>query len=365
MLRVVTMTSYRVARALYQHSDRVQGPFLAVNCAAIPETLLESESFGHERGAFTGAERKRIGKFEQCNGGTLFLDEIGDMSPVLQSKLLRVLQEKTFERVGGNETIKTSVRVIAATNRNLERMVSEGQFRGDLYYRLNGFTIHLPALRDREGDLDLLVDHFRLLANRELAKEIRSVDPDAMKLLRKYHWPGNIRELQNVIRQGMLKTTGPVLLAEFLPDSIRHPVGEHPVMRSPSCDGSLDLLIEQRLEEQSSQLYDDIIRCAEERLVSRVLSRTNGDKIEAARLLGINPATMRSKAALELLDLERLDADTPVSPLIRPGMTMDAIEKEAIRRTLEHTRGSRKDAAEMLGISVRTMQRKIKDYEIG
>jgi two-component system nitrogen regulation response regulator GlnG len=353
-----------VARALYQHSDRVQGPFLAVNCAAIPEALLESELFGHERGAFTGADRKRIGKFEQCDGGTLFLDEIGDMSPVLQSKLLRVLQEKTFERVGGNETIKTSVRVIAATNRNLEKMVYEGQFRGDLYYRLNGFTIHLPALRERSGDLELLVDHFRALANRDLDKEVRTVAADAMELLRTYHWPGNIRELQNVIRQGVLKTTGPMLMADFLPDSIRHKADEAVSPTAHVSNGSLDRLIEERLDGHSSQLYDDIISYAEERLVSRVLSRTNGDKTEASRLLGINPALMRSNAALQLLDLNHLDGDAHSTPLIRPGMTMEEIEKEAIRRALEQSNGSRKDAAEMLGISVRTMQRKVKDFEL-
>src|SRR5207249_7540868 len=149
-----------VARAIYQHSRRAAGPFLAINCAAIPETLLESELFGHERGAFTGAERKRIGKFEQCNGGTLFLDEIGDMTPLTQTKLLRVLQEQRFERVGGNETVQTNVRVIAATNRDLEQLVATGQFRSDLYYRLSVFPITLPPLRERGDDLPLLVDHF-------------------------------------------------------------------------------------------------------------------------------------------------------------------------------------------------------------
>lgn len=352
-----------VARALYQYSDRVQGPLLAVNCAAIPEALLESELFGHERGAFTGADRKRIGKFEQCDGGTLFLDEIGDMSPVLQSKLLRVLQEKTFERVGGNETIETSVRVIAATNRNLEKMVSDGQFRGDLYYRLNGFTIHLPPLRERNGDLELLVDHFRALANRDLDKEVRRVAPDAMLQLRNYSWPGNVRELQNVIRQGVLKTTGPVLLADFLPDAARN---KHVEVHEPATygesNGSLDHMIEQGLAADSSQLYDDVISHVERRLVEQALMKSKGDKTEAARLLGINPAMMRSKAALDLLDLEALDESAQSTPVIRPGMTMEEIEREAIRQALQQSKGARKEAAEMLGISVRTMQRKVKDF---
>ena len=161
-----------VARAIYQHSRRAAGPFLAINCAAIPENLLESELFGHEKGAFTGADRQRIGKFEQCTGGTLFLDEIGDMTPLTQAKVLRVLQDRRFERVGGNETIRTDVRVIAATNRDLEQMVAAGEFRGDLYYRLGIVTITLPPLRERGEDLPLLVDHFLRRFGRELGKEV-------------------------------------------------------------------------------------------------------------------------------------------------------------------------------------------------
>ena len=223
-----------VARALYQHSKRSKGPFLAVNCAAIPETLLESELFGHEKGAFTGADRKRIGKFEQCNGGTLFLDEIGDMSPPLQSKLLRILQEQRFERIGGNETIETDVRVIAATNRNMERMVQESQFRGDLYYRLNGYTISLPPLRDRGDDLLLLIDHFLAAASRDLDREVRGVAPEAMAVLRRYSWPGNVRELQSVIRQAVLDTTGPVLFPDALPQVVLGTEAGADFGRSPS-----------------------------------------------------------------------------------------------------------------------------------
>jgi two-component system nitrogen regulation response regulator GlnG len=356
-----------VARALYQYSERVKGPFLAVNCAAIPETLLESELFGHERGSFTGADRKRIGKFEQCRGGTLFLDEIGDMSPVLQSKLLRVLQEKEFERVGGNETITADVRVIAATNRNLEKMVAEEGFRSDLYYRLNGFSIHLPPLRTRGQDLDLLVEHFRRLANRDLKKDVRQVSPEAIEVLRAYSWPGNIRELQNAMRQAVLKTTGPVLLPDFLPEFVRAsdgtdvlPVGR----RGAEPDGSLDQLIIERLDAESPQLYDDMITHVEQRLVSCVLQRAGGDKTEAARLLGINPTLLRSKAALELLDLNVPKEDDAPAPRFHSGMTLAELEKEAIRYALEHTKGRRKEAAEMLGISTRTMQRRVKELEL-
>ncbi len=387
-----------VARALYQYGERVQGPFLAVNCAAIPEPLLESELFGHEKGAFTGADRRRIGKFEQCAGGTLFLDEIGDMSPVLQSKLLRVLQDKQFQRVGGNETIRADVRVIAATHRPLEQMVSDGDFRADLYYRLNGFTIHLPPLRDRGNDFDLLVEHFRRHACKDLNKNVRLVSPEAMEVMRRHDWPGNIRELQNAIRQAVLKTTGPVLLPEFLPDFVRSPnvissssgrqrvapeqppllstapqpapevaspQGAQPAAPAVADPGdAIDALIAAKLAESSPHLYDDVIGEVEQRLVRQVLDRTAGDKAEAARRLGVNPALMRSRAALELLDLETLMDDQQPPSLLRPGMTLAEIEAEAIRRTLEQTGGCRKQAAKQLGISARTMQRRVKQLAL-
>src|SRR6476620_7631744 len=173
-----------VARAIYQHGPRAKAPFLALNCAAIPEQLLESELFGHEKGAFTGADRRRIGKFEQCNGGTIFLDEVGDMPMALQAKMLRLLQEQTFERVGGNETVQTDVRLIAATHRDLKAWSEEGKFRPDLYYRLGVFTIHLPPLRERAGDLPHLVRHYLRRFSRELGRDIRDVAPETLELLR-------------------------------------------------------------------------------------------------------------------------------------------------------------------------------------
>src|SRR5260221_1671595 len=194
-----------VARAIYQHGPRAQAPFLALNCAAIPENLLESELFGHEKGAFTGADRRRIGKFEQCSGGTLFLDEIGDMPMMTQAKILRLLQGQTFERVGGNETIRTDVRLIAATHRDLNASSAEGKFRPDLYYRLGVFSIHLPPLRERGEDLPLLVRHFTRRFSRELGREINEVAPESLDRLRGYHWPGNIRELQKVFKQDLLQ----------------------------------------------------------------------------------------------------------------------------------------------------------------
>src|SRR5579872_7231925 len=190
-----------IARAIYQHSRRAGAPFLAVNCAAIPETLLESELFGHEKGSFTGADRQRIGKFEQCTGGTILLDEVGDMSPLVQSKLLRLLQEQRFERVGGNETIQTDVRIIAATHRDLEAMSNEGSFRSDLYYRLNGFTITVPPLRERGDDIVLLLELIFNVFARQLGKDVQGIAPDALKLLIEYPWPGNVREMQSAVRR--------------------------------------------------------------------------------------------------------------------------------------------------------------------
>src|SRR5207253_10818398 len=208
-----------VARAIYQHGPRAKALFLALNCAAIPENLLESELFGHEKGAFTGADRRRIGKFEQVSGGTLFLDEIGDMPLALQAKILRLLQEQAFERLGGNETIRTDVRLIAATHRDLTAWSAEGRFRPDLYYRLGVFTIHLPPLRERGDDVPVLVRHYLRRFSRELGREVREVAPEALERLRGYRWPGNIRELQSVLKQALLQASGTVLLPAFLPDT--------------------------------------------------------------------------------------------------------------------------------------------------
>src|SRR6202789_3987859 len=209
-----------LARYVHTRSNRAKRPFISINCAAIPEHLLESELFGHEKGAFTGADRKRIGKFEQCSGGTLFLDEIGDMPLAVQAKILRVIQEQTFERVGGNETVRTDVRLIAATHRDLKAWSVEGKFRPDLYYRLSVFTIHLPPLRERGDDLPVLAQHFLRRYSRELGRDVRQVAPEAMTRLRGYAWPGNIRELQSVLKQALLQASGTALLPTFLPEPL-------------------------------------------------------------------------------------------------------------------------------------------------
>jgi two-component system nitrogen regulation response regulator GlnG len=282
-----------VARAIYQHSRRAAGPFLAINCAAIPEPLLESELFGHERGAFTGAERKRIGKFEQVSGGTLFLDEIGDTTPLTQSKLLRVIQEQQFERVGGNETIQANVRLIAATNRDLEALVSAGRFRGDLYYRLSVFTIRLPPLRERGEDLPLLIDHFVKTFSRELDKDVHAVSPEAVEILRNYAWPGNVRELQSVLKQALLHATGPVLVPEFLPASVRRNGGDPPAPGPALPDW--DRFVGERLEAGSNDLYAESLALMERRLLTAVLRHTGGNQLQAAKILGITRGSLRNK----------------------------------------------------------------------
>jgi two-component system nitrogen regulation response regulator GlnG len=284
-----------VARAIYQHSQRSAGPFLAINCAAIPEQLLESELFGHEKGAFTGADRSRIGKFEQCSGGTLFLDEVGDMSPLTQSKLLRVLQEQRFERLGGNETIQTDVRLLAATNRDLSVLVARNRFRQDLFYRLSVFTIHLPPLRERGDDVSLLVQHYVRRFSRELGKDVQGVAPEALHALRQHMWPGNVRELQSVLKQGLLQTTGTVLALDFLPAALLAP-NQHPATAATPDDSSpLPQFIDQQLAAGTEGLYEQTLRRMERLLLTRVLQHTQGNQVQAAKILGITRGSLRNK----------------------------------------------------------------------
>jgi DNA-binding NtrC family response regulator len=297
-----------VARAIYHYSKRAHGQFLAINCAAIPQQLLESELFGHEKGAFTGADRRRIGKFEQCNGGTLFLDEIGDMTPLTQTKILRVLQEQSFERVGGSELIQTDVRLIAATNRNLEELIASGDFRSDLYFRLNVYTIKLPPLREREGDLPLLVDHFVHRFSRDLGKTIHGVSNEAMEILTRYSWPGNVRELQSVLKQAILQASGPVLVPEFLPDSVRPgggavSAGAVSIVRGDFPD--LQKFVQERLAGAPTELYAEFQAATERVLLREVLARTENNLTQAARILGISRPTLRTKLSALGITVER------------------------------------------------------------
>ncbi|HZZ71714.1 MAG TPA: sigma-54 dependent transcriptional regulator [Pirellulales bacterium] len=286
-----------VARAIYQHSSRTKGPFLAVNCAALTETLLESELFGHEKGSFTGATAQRIGKFEQCSGGTLFMDEVGDMSPLVQSKVLRVLQEQQFERVGGTETVRTNVRIIAATNRDLEKMVAKGEFREDLYYRLNGFSIKIPPLRERRTDILLLLEWFLVQFGRELGKDVHGISPDAMDMLLHYRWPGNVRQLQNVLRQALLQANGPVLISKFFPSELRpeEQGGERAATEGDLPNSDLKPFIEDRLASGATELYGECVEVMERCLLTLVLRATDGNQSKAAEILGITRGSLRNK----------------------------------------------------------------------
>lgn len=295
-----------IARAIYQHSARREQPFMAVNCAALHDTLLESELFGHEKGSFTGADRRRIGKFEQCSGGTLFLDEVGDMAPLCQSKVLRLLQEQRFERVGGNETITTDVRVITATNRDLETMIEDGRFRADLLYRLNGVTISLPALRERTEDIPLLLQHFLAQFRRDFDKQdLEGIAPEALDILVRYHWPGNVRELQSVVRQAVLKSTGVVIGPECLPDEILHPKKAVEKGRRGVPSGDLLAFIDDQLAKGTTNLYAESLEMMERCLFTRVLQETNGVQIRAAELLGITRGMIRDRIAAYGISLDK------------------------------------------------------------
>ena len=284
-----------VARALYQHSRRADRPFLAINCAAIPETLVESELFGHERGAFTGADRQRVGKFEQADGGTILLDEIGDMPLPVQAKMLRLLQEQQFERVGGREPITTRVRVLAATNQNLDDLIAAGRFRGDLYYRLKEVAIRVPPLRDRREDIPELAHHFLFRFAREADRDVRGFDPAVLDLFREYPWPGNVRELRGVVRESALRASGPVVLPAFLPPELTasRPAPTTDVPRPSGLD--LAGTIEAELKAGAKGVYGRVISAVEHDLLVRVLRHTRGHQGQACEVLGIDRKTLRAK----------------------------------------------------------------------
>ncbi len=289
-----------VARAIFSHSRRDKAPFLAINCAAIPESLLESELFGHERGAFTGADRRRIGKFEQANHGTIFLDEIGDMTIATQAKILRLLQDGRFERVGGNETIQTDVRVIAATNRHLESLIAQGHFREDLYYRLKVFAIYLPPLRQRMEDLPMLVDHFIRSFRRELGKDVRGMPMETLEVLKAYDWPGNVRELQSALKYAFIQATGDVLAPHCLPASVRGGAAATPPAPVKPALGCLDVpaLVDKMLDSGQSDIYRQLHVEMDRILFDEILQRTSGNQVLASQLLGISRTTLRAKLGL-------------------------------------------------------------------
>ena len=284
-----------VARALHHYSRRAGRPFVGISAAAIPSTLLESELFGHEKGAFTDAKDRRLGKLELAHGGSVFFDEIGDMPPELQVKLLRALQERSFERVGGHDLIRMDVRVLAATHRDLEGMMREGRFREDLFYRLNVVTLSLPSLRERRGDIPLLAEH--MLAKYAESLGERVIAPESLDRLVGYGWPGNVRELENVIQRAMVMASSGVILPEHLP------IGPVSAAASISTDASLEEVIEKKMHEcvrglrghTSANLHSLMVGLVEKPLLRAVMRETKGNQVRAAQLLGINRNTLRKK----------------------------------------------------------------------
>ena len=283
-----------IARALYQYSDRAHAPFVAINCAAIPETLLESELFGHERGAFTGATERRIGRFEQANHGTIFLDEIGDMTLGTQVKLMRVLQEKCLQRLGGKETMAVDVRVVAATNRDLEAAIREKLFREDLYYRLSVIVITLPPLRQRREDIPDLVNFFLHRYGPELGNAKPSIHPEALELLQAEHWPGNVRELENVVRKALLLAQSYTINADHVRAALSQ--SSTPTLPPAQAFGELaDHLLAAAQRGELDDAHARFLEAAEREIFARAIALAQGNQAKAARWLGISRVTMKAK----------------------------------------------------------------------
>ncbi|HEX2275929.1 MAG TPA: sigma-54 dependent transcriptional regulator [Candidatus Tectomicrobia bacterium] len=304
-----------IARAIHRHSKRAKRPFVTVNCAAIPHELLESELFGHEKGSFTGATATTIGKFQQADGGTMFLDEVGDMDLNLQAKLLRVLQEKEFYRVGGRDSIRVDVRIIAATHQNLEVAVTQKRFREDLYYRLNVVPVYLPPLRERRDDIPLLIDYFLQRFEADLGTGRKFLSNEARDILLTYHWAGNIRELENVIKRAMVLTTSSVILPPHLPEAIRGGI------KGEDESDTLRRLVERKarallLDVQAAgtgEIYHMILGEVERLLLQVVLDETDGNQLRTADLLGINRNTLRKKVRTLGVEVRRVSKSEPTS----------------------------------------------------
>ena len=296
-----------VARAIHANSSRRDGPFISVNCGALPDELLESELFGYEAGAFTGAKAKgKPGRFELADGGTLFLDEVSNMSPALQIKLQRALQEQEIERLGGTRTLKTNVRVLAATNQDLAEMAKLGLFRQDLYYRFKRLAVHLPPLRERTEDLTLLVDHFLNLISAELGKKITGVSDDSFELLERYDWPGNVRELENALRSATVLSRSDVILPEHLPPDIvyhEQKSESNQAVLEQSLESILHATVKEALSQEREMLYDEIINAVDSTLIRLIIDKFGQNQTETAKVLGISRTTLAQrikKLGLEL-----------------------------------------------------------------
>jgi len=308
-----------IAQAVHENSRRKGRAFVPVNCAAIPRELLESELFGHEKGAFTGAVAARRGRFEQADGGTVFLDEVGDMDLSLQTKLLRVLQERRIERLGGEGSIAVDVRIVAATNQDLEGAVASRAFREDLFYRLNVVTIHLPPLRDRREDIPALVAHFLAAFSHEQQAAPKVFSPDALELMARHRWPGNVRELENVVKRAAALTPTALVLPDHLPDAVRKGAGSEDAAAEPETFPVEWMRNEMtRLRDTlDGELHSHFVACVERPLLALVLRRTGGNQVKAAELLGINRNTLRKR-------IKELGVDLPGKAA---GSTKDAEEK--------------------------------------
>ncbi len=338
-----------VAKAIHDLSPRRGQPFIAVNCAALPETLLESELFGHEKGAFTGAAERRLGRFELSNAGTIFLDEIGEVPLSIQVKLLRVLESRTFFRVGGSQPIKVDVRVVAATNRNLQETVGLGEFRGDLFYRLNVLNIYLPPLRERREDIPLLVRRFIREFSREHDRTFRGITPEALERLVTAPWPGNVRQLRNLVESMVVLAPGTEIRASDIPPDILQGPGSSalPVRIGSPGRG----MPPQEMEFILRSLMD--LRLQVEELRRRV--DAPAARVQVIELAESQPIT----------DVIPVGEEQIEDVVYRKGMTMAEVEKAAIEAALRESDGNRRRAAEVLGIGERTLYRKLKEYHIG
>jgi DNA-binding NtrC family response regulator len=368
-----------VARGLHALSRRRHRPFIAVNVAALPETLLESELFGHEKGAFTGAASLRKGLFELATGGTIFLDEIGEMPLATQTKLLRVLEEREFRRIGGEDVIRVDVRVLAATNRDLREQVELGEFRRDLYHRLNVLRISIPALRERRADIPRLIQMFVQQFSTQHDRRFPGIEPEAMRILVEYGWPGNVRELRNLVESMVVLAPGRTIRPEDIPAEVRFggrgrsllPVlaprapspatGDH---RAPELEYVLKTLFDLRLDVEDLRREFEIYRSRRERDPAEISTfQVPGETPFFAVPLSLPVAQAgqtEERAETEEAE-EALDRDAIV---FRPGMTMEELERNAIELALRRSDGNRRKAAESLGIGERTLYRKIKEYQL-
>jgi two-component system nitrogen regulation response regulator GlnG len=334
-----------VARSIWKHSHRAAKPFIAVNCAAIPDNLIESELFGHEKGSFTGATGQRLGKFELCHGGTIFLDEIGDMALATQTKILRVLQQGEIQRVGGVETIKVDVRIIAATNKDLEEMVKAKTFREDLYYRLNVVRIRMPALRERVDDVPQIVDFCLQNLVKQKKARVSKVSPETMAILVRHRWPGNVRELENVIYRSAVIAQGDTILPKDLPQEIRDAVGASIAPSLAASGQDFPMAV------PATSAPFDAMRTATSEGAALAHARSMADAIAAAS----TPPPLTIEHALDFLHLELGKAEEPI---------LERIEREMIRRVVVAQEGNILKASEKLGITRATLRKRIDELGI-